>query len=85
MNRDAMVDPLSMTPVYVQIADIIAARIKAGELKPGRPIPSETQLVQEFQVARNTARAAVAELRRRDLVVTVPHRGSYVNPALPAE
>jgi GntR family transcriptional regulator len=69
-----------MTPIYIQLADIIAARIEAGELLPGRPIPSENTLVQEFGIARNTARAAVAELRERGLVVTVPHRGTYVKP-----
>lgn len=75
-----MVDPLSMTPIYVQIANLVEERIKAGELLPGRPIPSETQMVQEYGVARKTARAAVAELRRRGLVVTVPQRGTYVKP-----
>jgi DNA-binding GntR family transcriptional regulator len=75
-----MVDPLSMVPIYVQLADIIAARIESGELQPGRPIPSESALVQEFGIARNTARAAVALLRERELVVTIPHRGTYVKP-----
>lgn len=75
-----MVDPLLPEYVYVQIADIIAARIKSGELLPNRAIPSETALQQEFGVARNTARAAIRELVRRGLVVTVPHRGSFVKP-----
>ncbi len=75
-----MVDPLSPEYVYIQIADLLAARIASGELPPNRPVPSESALQQEFGVARNTARAAVAELRRRGLVVTVPHRGTYVNP-----
>ncbi len=73
-----MIDPLSPTPVYRQIADAIAERIDRGELQPNRPIPSETALRQEFGVARETARRAVADLRERGLVFTVPQRGTYV-------
>ena len=68
------------TPVYQQIAAIIAARIESGELQPRRPIPSEAQMVQEWGVARDTARAAVAYLREQGLVYTVPRRGTYVSP-----
>lgn len=73
-----MVDPLSPTPIYVQIADAIAARIASGVLPAGRPIPSEASMVQEFGVARATVRHAVAELRRRGLVFTIQARGTYV-------
>lgn len=73
-----MVDPLDPKPLYQQVADVIAARIKRGTLKPGDPIPSELSIQQEFGVARGTARRAVQELRDRGLVVTIPQRGSYV-------
>ncbi len=75
------VDPQSATPVYVQVADILRDRIESGTLLPDRPVPSETQLQQEFGVARGTARKAIALLREQGLVVTVPGRGSYVNPS----
>jgi GntR family transcriptional regulator len=75
------VDPQSATPVYVQVADILRARIESGQLLPDRPVPSETQLQQEFGVARGTARKAIAVLREQGLVVTVMGRGSYVNPS----
>lgn len=74
----AVINPLSPTPLYVQVADVIAGRIQRGELPPGKPIPSETSIQQEFDVARGTARSAVAELRRRGLVFTVPQRGTFV-------
>lgn len=75
------VDPQSATPVYVQVADILRARIESGQLLPDRPVPSESQLQQEFGVARGTARKAIAALRDQGFVVTVKGRGSYVNPA----
>lgn len=76
--REVMIDPAGPVPVYVQIADHIAARIEAGELPPGRPIPSETSMRQEYGVARETVRHAVALLRERGLVYTVPMRGTFV-------
>ena len=74
------VDPDSATTVYVQVANILRARIESGELLPDRPVPSESQLQQEFGVARGTARKAIGVLREEGLVVTVMGRGSYVNP-----
>jgi DNA-binding GntR family transcriptional regulator len=74
------VDPQSATPVYVQVADILRARIEAGDLQPDRPVPSEAQLQQEFGIARGTARKGIALLRDQGLVVTVRGRGSFVKP-----
>ncbi|GAA0736768.1 GntR family transcriptional regulator [Dactylosporangium roseum] len=73
-----MIDREGPTPLYVQVADAIQARIDAGELLPNRPIPSENQLVQEYAVARGTARKAIQLLRDRGLVATVVGRGTYV-------
>ncbi len=73
-----MIDHEGPTPLYVQVADVIQARIEAGELIPGRPIPSEHQLVQEFGIARGTARKTIQLLRERGLVVTVVGRGTFV-------
>ena len=41
-------------------------------------MPTESELVEEFEVARTTARRAVAVLRDEGLIYTVPNRGSYV-------
>jgi GntR family transcriptional regulator len=53
-------------------------RIGAGEYQPDTRIPTESEIVEEFEVARSTARRAVAVLREEGLVYTVPNRGSYV-------
>lgn len=75
-----MIDPLGPEPVYRQIADEIERQIRAGQLEPNRPIPSEKTIQQEYGVARGTARRAVEELRNRGLVRTVPQRGTFVCP-----
>lgn len=76
-----MIEPDGPTPIYVQLADHIAARIASGELQPDKPVPSEKQLQDEFGVARGTVRRAVDLLRERGLVYTVSQRGTFVkNP-----
>ena len=71
-------DPLAPIPRYRQIATIIRRRIESGELQPERPIPSEARIMQEFGVARATARHAVELLRDEGLVVKVPGLGTFV-------
>ena len=75
-----MIDPGGRLPAYVQLADLLAARIGAGELPVGRTIPSEKQLQETYGVGRGTVRRAVAVLRERHLVDTVPQRGTFVLP-----
>jgi GntR family transcriptional regulator len=73
-----VIDPRGPVPAYLQVADVIAARIAAGQLEVDKPIPSEESMRQEFGVSRGTIRRAVEELRSRELIYTVPQRGSYV-------
>jgi GntR family transcriptional regulator len=68
------------TPVYVQIADYIAADIASGVLEPDQRIPTEADMHGEWGVARTTARRAVNLLRERGLVYTVAQRGTFVVP-----
>ncbi|MFG1753217.1 GntR family transcriptional regulator [Streptosporangium sandarakinum] len=70
----------SRTPMYRRIADDVIGRIRGGAIRPRRPIPSETALTQEYGVARETARRAVALLREQGWIHTVPQRGSFVSP-----
>lgn len=74
----ADLDPLSSTSLYEQVAQILIERIRSGRYEPGRPIPSETTLMQELEISRPTARRAVAYLRERGWVFTIPKRASYV-------
>jgi GntR family transcriptional regulator len=74
------VDPYSSEPMYAQLAGILRGKITAGELTHLDPLPSESTLVQEYGVSRDTVRRAVAVLRDEGLVFTVPQRGTYVGP-----
>jgi GntR family transcriptional regulator len=72
------VDRFDRTPIYQQVAAIVRERIKAGALRPRDRIPSESEMVRDHGVARDTARQAVALLRDEGWVMTMPQRGSFV-------
>ena len=77
-GRVDRIDPIAAVPPYRQIAAILRRRITGGKYPPHSRIPTESELVEEFEVARSTARRAVEVLRAERLIYTVPHRGSYV-------
>ncbi|MEU7168545.1 GntR family transcriptional regulator [Streptomyces morookaense] len=66
-------------PPYRQIAADLSGRIERGELPPGSPVPSEKELTEQYGVARNTVRSALAVPREKKLVHTVAGRGTYVS------
>lgn len=72
------IDPTGPEAPYRQIAAQIRARIESGELAPGQRIPTQSELVEEFEVATTTVRRAVRLLREEGIIVTIPQRGSYV-------
>jgi GntR family transcriptional regulator len=71
-----VIDPDSPELAYVQVANLLAARIQSGEIK-GR-LPSERDLAEEYGVAYGTVRRAMELLRERGLVVSVHGRGTFV-------
>jgi GntR family transcriptional regulator len=73
------VNPDSPTPLYVQVAALLRARIQSGELTSR--LPSLRTISQEYGVSHITAEKAMQVLRDEDLVVTVVGRGTFVKPA----
>lgn len=71
-------NPHSSEYLYVQVAEHVVARIAEGDLQPGAMLPNEDDFAEQYQVSRDTARRAVAELRRRGVVKTVPSKGTFV-------
>lgn len=65
-------------PVFRQIADDLRSAITAGTLPAGERLPSETELMEHYRVARMTVRQAVAELKAEGLVVAEHGRGVFV-------
>ena len=63
---------------YQQIADRLRDQIEAGVYGPGERLPSEPDLVEEYQASRNTVRLAIALLTNQGLVVTRQGLGTFV-------
>ncbi|MET9656057.1 GntR family transcriptional regulator [Streptomyces sp. NPDC006510] len=63
---------------YVKLADAIAADIASGKLPQGAALPGERAMTELYRVSIGTVRRAIVELRRRELVATLPAKGTYV-------
>ena len=61
-----------------RIADAIRAKIESGEYPAGGSVPSETQLAQEYGVAKMTARGALEVLKAEGLLVAQQGRSTRV-------
>lgn len=71
-------DRQTPVPLYYQVSQILEQRILAGEWMPGHKIPTESILVEEFQVSRQTVRQALEDLVRKDLLYRQAGRGTFV-------
>src|SRR6266581_409155 len=73
MAEPPIFDPDSPTPLYVQAADYIAARVAAGAR-----LPSERDLADQWGIAYQTVRRTMRELRERGLITSVVGKGTFV-------
>ena len=60
-----MLNHQSPLPLYRQLADLLAAKMRSGEYRPGDRIPSEHDLADTYGIGRPTARQAVDVLVRK--------------------
>ena len=65
-------------PLYLQIKEMLVAKISGGEWLPSDLIPSELQLAQELGVSQGTVRKAVTELVENNILVRKQGRGTFV-------
>lgn len=68
----------SRSPLYMQVQRFIQNRIEQGELQPHERIPTEKELMDQFQVSRITVVNALASLVKEGIIYRVPGRGSFV-------
>lgn len=64
---------------YLKLADVIAADIADGTLRPGDRLPPQRDFAYDRKIAVSTATRVYAELLRRGLVVGEVGRGTFVS------
>ena len=74
------VDPFGREHAYVQVANDVARRIRAGEITS--KLPAERALADEYGVAYVTVRHGMQVLREQGLIVTIHGRGTFVAASL---
>ncbi len=57
-------------PLYVQIKNKMVTNVREGIWKPGKPIPSESQLMELFNVSRTTIRQSIRDLVQNGILET---------------
>ncbi|AOY59612.1 MULTISPECIES: GntR family transcriptional regulator [Desulfococcus] len=73
-----MLNPNAPKPLYHQLAEILLAKIRAGEYPPGSRIPSELMLAEIYGIGRPTVRQAVEVLVRKGLLSRKRGAGTFV-------
>lgn len=74
-----VVDVMSRVPVYEQIIKQVEEQVLTGILKEGDTLPSVRSLSVKLSINPNTIQKAYTELDRRQLIITVPGKGSFIS------
>ena len=74
-----VVDVMSRVPVYEQIIKQVEEQVLTGILKEGDKLPSVRSLSVKLSINPNTIQKAYTELDRRQLILTVPGKGSFTS------
>ena len=78
MGQQRRTDPTADRAEYRQLADFLRDDMARGVLPPGRLLPSERRLSQEYDLSVTSVRRALEVLRREGLIVTTRGLGSRV-------
>ncbi len=73
-----MVTGTTLSPKYHHIKDTLINRIKQGEFLPGTQIPTEEDLIKEFNVSKTTVRKAISDLVYAGRLSREQGRGTFV-------
>jgi GntR family transcriptional repressor for pyruvate dehydrogenase complex len=72
------IEPIRRVKLYEEVAARIRDLIADGDLRPGRALPSERKLAEQFKVGRAVIREAIRQLEVSGLVESRHGGGNYV-------
>jgi DNA-binding GntR family transcriptional regulator len=67
-------------PISRQLAGILRVAIEAGDIPPGRPVPSKRTLIEEYGIAGSTVDKAMQILKDAGMIRTAKGLGLFVVP-----
>jgi len=79
MNKDGY------TPIYKKLTEYYKTRILTQDLAPGNKIDSINRIIEKHRVSRETAKQVQELLRRENLIVSIPGKGSFITPQAPVK
>lgn len=65
-------------PLYHQLKQVLRDEIERGNYQPGERLPSEPELIRQYEISRITVRQALDELEAEGLIVRRHGKGTYV-------
>ncbi|HKJ34833.1 MAG TPA: GntR family transcriptional regulator, partial [Balneolales bacterium] len=68
----------NLVPKYYQIYEDLLKDIREGKFQEGDRFPSDTELVERYQVSRGTIREAVKLLLQRGFLIRQQGKGTFV-------
>ncbi|MGK0699708.1 GntR family transcriptional regulator [Priestia flexa] len=74
----AIIDPTKNIALYLQVKDILVKRIQEKVWPPNTLIPTEQELMEEFEVSRTTLRQAITMLVQDGLLEKKQGKGTIV-------
>ncbi|HEY9631051.1 MAG TPA: GntR family transcriptional regulator [Coleofasciculaceae cyanobacterium] len=71
-------EDFAQIPLHLAISEKLRGQIVSGKFLPSQQLPSEHQLMEQFEVSRITVRRAIANLVSQGLVVSRRGKGVFV-------
>lgn len=65
-------------PLFEQVKEDISEKIKNGIYTAGHKIPTELELIEQYQVSRITIRRAIEELCKEGMLIKLQGKGTFV-------
>jgi GntR family transcriptional regulator, N-acetylglucosamine utilization regulator len=72
------IDRQARLSLYQQLYEILHEQILLGRVKPGDQLPTENELIEQYQVSRITVRRVLNMLVQDGLIYRQAGRGSFV-------
>ena len=68
----------SPLPLYYQLREVLRQEIVQNNLMPGTLLPSESEMIERFNVSRPSVRRAISDLEAEGLIYREHGKGSFV-------